>query len=416
MRLPFTGLWRHSDFVKLWTGQTISMFGSRISFLALPLTAVLVLEATPAQMGLLTAANSLPSLLLGLFVGVWVDHYRRRPILIAADVGRGLLLLIIPLAAVFGILHLQLLYLIAFLVGTLGLFFDVAYRSFLPTLVETDQLVEGNSKLEMSRSVAEIAGPGVAGGLIQLVTAPIAIAVDALSFFVSVLFLGLMRTPESKPEPPAQQQNVWQEIGAGLKFVAHNRLLRAIAGCIGMLSLFNSIIEAVSILYMARNLDIDPGLLGVIYAGGSVGFLLGTFLPNWITRRFGLKTGIIGGVLLVGGSDLLILLLDRSMAMIIIILVLMTAQFCFGLGFIVFNIGQVSLRQAVTPVHLQGRMNATMHFITWGIVPVGSLLGGWLGETIGLRSTLFLAALGELLAAGWLFLSPVWAWREQSQQ
>lgn len=416
MRLPFTGLWRHSDFVKLWTGQTISMFGSRISFLALPLTAVLVLEATPAQMGLFTAANSLPSLLLGLFVGVWVDHYRRRPILIAADVGRGLLLLIIPLAAVFGILHLQLLYLIAFLVGTLGLFFDVAYRSFLPTLVETDQLVEGNSKLEMSRSVAEIAGPGVAGGLIQLVTAPIAIAVDALSFFVSVLFLGLMRTPESKPEPPAQQQNVWQEIGAGLKFVAHNRLLRAIAGCIGMLSLFNSIIEAVSILYMARNLDIDPGLLGVIYAGGSVGFLLGTFLPNWITRRFGLKTGIIGGVLLVGGSDLLILLLDRSMAMIIIILVLMTAQFCFGLGFIVFNIGQVSLRQAVTPVHLQGRMNATMHFITWGIVPVGSLLGGWLGETIGLRSTLFLAALGELLAAGWLFLSPVWAWREQSQQ
>ena len=240
MRFRLTGLWRHPDFVKLWTGQTISLIGSQVTFLALPLTAVLVLNATPAQMGFLTAAGAIPSLLVGLFAGVWVDRHRRRPILIAADLGRAALLLLIPVAALLGVLRIEYLYIVAFLVGTLGLFFEVAHHSFLPSLVGREQLVEGNSKLEISDSVAEIVGPGLAGGLVQLVTAPIAIAVDAISFLISALFLGLIRTPEPAPKPPDEQQNIFGEVVEGLALVSGNALLRAIAGGMSTVHLFNS--------------------------------------------------------------------------------------------------------------------------------------------------------------------------------
>jgi MFS family permease len=413
MRFRLTGLWRHPDFVKLWTGQTISLIGSQVTFLALPLTAVLVLNATPAQMGVLTAAGAIPSLLVGLFAGVWVDRRRRRPILIAADLGRAALLLLIPVAALLGVLRIEYLYVVAFLVGTLGLFFDVAHHSFLPSLVGREQLVEGNSKLEISDSVAEIVGPGLAGGLVQLVTAPIAIVVDAISFLISALFLGLIRTPEPAPKPPDEQQNILGEAVEGLSLVSGNALLRAIAGSMSTLHLFNSVLEAVFVLYVTRELGIGPGLLGLIFASGSVGFLVGALLPGWVSRRFGLGSGIIGGLLLVGLSDLLIPLVGGSGVVMVRILVLMAAQFFFGLGLTIFNIGQVSVRQAITPDHLQGRMNATLNFIAAGSVPLGGLLGGGLGEMIGLRPTLVLAALGEMLAVLWLILSPMRSLREQ---
>jgi MFS family permease len=413
MRFRLTGLWRRPDFVKLWTGQTISLIGSQVTFLALPLTAVLVLNATPAQMGFLTAAGAIPSLLVGLFAGVWVDRRRRRPILIAADLGRAALLLLIPVAALLGVLRIEYLYIVTLLVGTLGLFFEVAHHSFLPSLVGREQLVEGNSKLEISDSVAEIVGPGLAGGLVQLVTAPIAIAVDAISFLISALFLGLIRTPEPAPKPPDEQQNIFVEVGEGLGLVSGSALLRAIAGSMSTLHLFNSVLEAVFVLYVTRELGIGPGMLGLIFASGSVGFLVGALLPGWVTRRFGLGSGIIGGLLLVGLSDLLIPLVGGSVVIMVRILVLMAAQFFFGLGLTIFNIGQVSVRQAVTPDHLQGRMNATLSFIAAGSVPLGGLLGGGLGEMIGLRPTLVLAALGEMLAVLWLILSPMRSLREQ---
>jgi Na+/melibiose symporter-like transporter len=279
--------------------------------------------------------------------------------------------------------------------------------------VGREQLVEGNSKLELSRSVAEIVGPGVAGGLVELVTAPIAIFVDAISFLISALFLGLIRTTEPAPRPSDQRQHVWGEIGEGLRLVAGNRTLRAIAGCTGTVNLFNSALEAVFILYLTRELEIGAGLLGLIFASGSVGFLLGALLSGWVTRRFGLGPGIIGGLLLVGLSDLLIPLMSGSVAAMVIMMVLVAAQFFFGLGLVIFNAGQVSLRQAITPDRLQGRMNATMSFIVWGIVPLGGLLGGGLGETIGLRLTLLLAALGEILAVLWLLFSPMRSLQEQ---
>lgn len=412
MRLRFNGLWRDVNFTKLWAGQAISLFGSQITFLALPLTAVLVLDATPAQMGILMAVEALPSLLIGLFVGVWVDHYRRRPILIVADLGRAVLLGVVPVVAILGLLRIEHLYIVCFLVSVFGLFFGVAHRSFLPSLVGREHLVEANSKLELSNSVAEIVGPGVAGGLVQVVTAPIAIAVDAISFLVSALLLGLIRVPEPVPRP-AKQQNIRKEIGEGLELVLRDRLLRSIAGCLSTLYLFNSVLEAVFILYVSQELGIGAGLLGLIFAGGSVGFLVGALLPRWVIRRFGLGPGMMVGLLLVGLSDLLIPLAGGSIAVAVAVAVLVTAQFFFGLGLVIFNAGQVSLRQAITSDELQGRMNATMSFLAGGVVPLGGLLGGVLGETIGLRPTLLLAALGEMLSVLWLLLSPIRLLREQ---
>jgi MFS family permease len=407
MPLRFIGLWRQADFVKLWTGQTISMIGSAITTMALPLTAVLVLKATPTQMGLLVALESLPVLFIGLFAGVWIDRHQRRPILIAADLGRAAVLILVPITAILHILRIEYLYGTAFLVGLMGLFFDVAHRSYLPTLVEHKRLLEGNSKLEMSHSIAEIAGPGLAGWLVQILSAPIAIVFDAISFLISALFLGLIHKPEPEPEPLDESNNVFGNMRDGLRLVSGDQYLRAIAGGIGLLNLFNSVLEAVFILYLTRNLKVTPALLGLIFASGSVGFLLGTLLPDRIAKRWGIGSGIISGVFLIGFSDFLLPSLTNSASLTTITIIMIIAQFFFGLGLVVFNIGQVSLRQSITPDKLQGRMNATMSLVAWGIVPLGGLLGGLLGDKIGLRSTLFLAAFGEIIAAFWLLLSPI---------
>lgn len=381
--------------------------------LALPLTAVSVLGATPGQMGILEAAEALPVLLLGLFAGAWIDRHRRRPILVATDIGGAALLLIIPFAAVLGLLHIEHLYALSFLLSALGLASGVASGPYLLSLVGRERIVEGNSKLQISRSTAEVLGPGLAGGLVQLVTAPIAIAADAISQLISGLLLWLIRVPEPTPKVTDRRENIWREIGKGLRLVIGDPSLRAIAGCFGTLSLFNSALETVYLLYVTRNLKIAPGLLGLISACGGAGFLVGALLPDKVARRFGLGPSIIGGVLLLALSDLLTPLAGGSI--VVIAAMLVASQFLFGLGFTVFDVGQTSLRQIATPDHLQGRVNATMRVIGMGIVPLGGLLGGALGETIGPRATLLVAALGEILSVTWLLLSPLQSLREQPE-
>jgi predicted MFS family arabinose efflux permease len=410
MSRRLTDLWRDADFAKLWTGQTISLLGSRVTMLALPLTAVSVLGATPGQMGILEAAEALPALLLGLLAGAWVDSHRRRPILIATDIGRAALLLLIPLAAAVGLLHIEHLYVLNFLLSALGLAFGVAYGPYLLSLVGRERIVEGNTKLQISRSTAEVLGPGLAGGLVQLVTAPIAIAADAISYLISALLLWLIRDPEPTPKLTGQQENIWREIDEGLRLVIGNPSLRAIAGCFSTLSLFNSALEAVWLLYLTRNLKIVPGLLGLISACGGAGFLIGALLPNKVARRFGLGPSIIGGVLLLALSDLLTPLAGGSL--LAIAAMLTASQFFFGIGLTVFDVGQTSLRQIATPDHLQGRVSATMRVIGLGIAPLGGLLGGALGETIGPQATLLAAALGEILSVTWLLLSPLRSLRQ----
>lgn len=400
-----TNLWQHSDFRKLWLGQSVSAIGTSVTFLALPLTAVLTLDATPAQMGLLGALEALPALLIGLLAGVWIDRLRRRPILIAANIGRAILLAGIPLAAWLGWLTITHLYITGFFVGLLTLFFDIGYRSYLPTLIAAEQLTDGNSKLEMSRSAAEIIGPGLAGVLIDWLTAPLAIIADALSYLISAVLLWRIATIEEAPQPEAEQQGLWQNAQQGLHFVRHEPKLRALAGGIGILAFFNSGLETIALLYMTRNLALDASSIGLIFASGSIGFLIGAAVSQRLIDRFGLGPTLISGVFIATFSDLLLPLAMGTPWLIIGLLI--GGQFFFGMGLTFYNVGQVTLRQLQTPDSLMGRMNATMHVISQLAVPLGAFIGGALGGILGLRATLFLAVAGEIGAGIWLLLSPV---------
>jgi MFS family permease len=322
MRLRFAGLWRHPDFLKLWAGQTVSQSGSQITFLALPLTVILVLDASPVQMGILVAVGALPPLFVGLLAGAWIDRSRRRPILIAADWGRAALIIIVPIAALLDVLRIEYLYFVAFGLGTFDLFFNVAYRSFFPSLVKREQIVEGNSKLEVSRSAAEIAGPGLGGFLVQLVTAPFALLVDAFTFVVSAVFLGLIRAPEPEPDTSEKRQPLWKEAVEGVSVVVRNPVLRSLARFAGTGALFNAMFEAVAVLYMTHQLDISPALIGLIFSSGSVGLLAGALGGERVIRRFGLGQAIIGGTAMLAISDLALPLASVSLMTLVALLVM----------------------------------------------------------------------------------------------
>ena len=398
------GLGRNREFLKLWAGQSVSLFGSQITRLALPLAAILTLHANAAQMGFLGAALLAPYLILGLFAGVWVDRLRRRPILIAADVARALLLVTIPVLAATGALRIQHLYVIGFLFGTLELFFEVAYQSFVPRIVERDQLTQGNSLLKLSDSTAQVAGPGLAGALVQLLTAPVAIIVDAASFVVSAVTLVLIRTPEARHSSDGAP-NVWAELREGLSLVVGHPWLRAIAGCTATLNFSANLLMTVYILYATRQLGMTPALIGIVFAAGGASTIVGTMLAGPAARRLGVGPALMGASLVIGIASLLIPLAGGPGLLAIALLI--GTQVLWGLSRPVFDINQLSLRQAMTADRLQGRVNASMLFIVWGIIPFGSLLGGALGSTVGLRETIAIGALGMLLAVLWMLLSPI---------
>jgi len=395
-------LWRHRDFMKLWVAETISLFGSQFTMLALPLIAAITLQATPAEMGVLSAVETAPFLLIGLFAGVWVDRRRKRPILIAGDIGRALLLISIPLAAIAGMLSIYQLYVVGFLVGICTVFFDVAYQSYLPVLVNRDQLVDGNSKLEVSRSTAQLTGPGLAGLLIQALTAPIAIFLDVLSFIVSALFLGLIRRTEPAPSQSTRAPMI-AEIREGLGVVFGNRYLRAIAGCTATSNFFGAAGGALLILFATRDLNLTPAAIGIAFGLGNIGGLGGALLAGRLAARIGVGRIIIGAILIGGIGGLPIVFATPATA----IPALIFSSFFMGMGSTVYNINQLSLRQAIVPHRLMGRMNATMRFLVWGTLPLGGLLGGLLGELLGLRAAMIVGGFGGLLSFLWVLASPV---------
>jgi len=410
---PIT-LWRRQEFLKLWSGQTVSVFGSAVTSLALPLTAVLTLSATPAQMGLLSAVATLPFLLVSLFAGAWIDRSQRKPVMIAADFGRAILLCLLPLGMLFGFLSIELLLAVQFLVGVLTVFFDVAYMAYLPTMVGRNRLVEGNSMLEISSSTAATAGPGLAGWLIELMGAPFAIVIDAASFLVSGFTLSWIRSPEPAPAPNAARKALWLEIGDGLKVVTESPVLRSIAACSAMANLFSSLWGAIYILYLTRELQITPALLGIIFATGAPGALLGAVLSERAARKFGPGPTIIAASALSGLSGTLVLLAHGSMVWIAAVLIL--SEVCLGATNVIYNVNQLSLRQAVTPNRLLGRMNASMRFLIWGTLPLGGLLAGLLGSTIGVPATLAVGILGKACAFFWILFSPVRNLKNQPAQ
>lgn len=404
-------LWKHSAFMKLWAGETVSLLGSQVTLLALPLTAVLVLHATPAEMGLLAAIEFAPFLLFGLLAGVWVDRKRRRPILIGSNIGRALVLASIPVAALTDMLTIEQLYIVGFLVGVLRVFFDVAYQSYLPSLVPREYLVEGNSKLEMSSSVAQLAGPGLAGALVQWLSAPITLIVNSASYMVSAIALFLIGQSEPAPVATGEPKSLWAEIGAGLRVVFSSRYLRSIAACTGSFNLFSSLWNSVYLLYLTRELQMTPPVIGLVMGAGSIGGLIGAALSGWTARRVGLGPAIVSAQFVSGLGTLLIPVITGPPLLAIIMQVV--AWFVLGLAGPTYNVNQLSLRQAITPERLQGRMNASMRTLVWGTIPVGSLIGGALGEAIGLRPTLVVGVVGMALAFLWVFFSPVRTLREQ---
>lgn len=403
---PRGSLWRHADFMKLWTAETISQVGSQVTLLALPLVAITVLDASAFEVGLLSTVEFAPFVLVGLPAGVWVDRLRRRPVLVAGDLGRAAVLLSIPVAYQLGVLTIGQLYVVGFVTGVLTVFFDVAYQSYLPALVESDQLIDGNAKLEISRSGAQIAGPGLAGGLIDLLTAPLAVLADALSFALSAVFIGLIRRREPAPERgPAQRRRgaMRREMAEGLRYVLGHRLLRPVAACTATANLFSAVVYAVVILYMVRELGLRPAAIGLVFAAGNVGFLAGAVASGRLASRIGVGRAIVLGEGVGGLGLLAVPLAPPSSAVPLLVTGLAVSTF----GATVYNVNQVSLRQAITPARLHGRMNATMRFMVWGTLPLGSLLGGALGTVIGLRPTLWVGAVGGLVAVLPVALSPV---------
>jgi Na+/melibiose symporter-like transporter len=403
-------LWRHPEFMKFWAGQTISVFGSSITELALPLTAVITLSATPAQMGLLRAAGSLPFLLVSLFAGAWVDRTRRRPILLWADFGRAGLLALIPLSMLLGYLNIGFIYFVQFVMGILTIFFGIAYQAYLPTLVGREQLVDGNSKMEISFSTAAIAGPGMAGWLIEKLSAPFAIAFDAVSFLISALSLSLIHTPEDLPAASTEKPDIWKEIGDGLKVVFGNRILWSIAGSTATSNLFGSLWGAMFVLYMTRVLELNPAQIGIIFVAGAPGALLGALASTRLAKFLGLGPTLIFSIFLSGPAGLLVLLARGRAEWIIA--VLMVSGFLTGFSSVVYNINQVSLRQVITPNRLLGRMNASMRFLVWGTIPLGAFLASALSSTIGVTNTLLVGLIGGAFAFLWVLLSPVRSLKE----
>ena len=410
MAAPAT-LWRHRDFMLLWIGQSVSVFGNQFTALALPIIAILALGAGAAEMGILGAAGTAAFPLIGLFVGVWVDRHRRRPVLIAGDLGRGIIVGVVALLAFASLLQMWILYVLSFLTGVLTVFFDVAYMAYLPSLVSRRQLVEGNSKLETTNSLSAVAGPGLAGAVIRILSVGWAMVFDAFSFFFAAAMMTGIRTPETVTSP-ADRKHVWAEMREGLAVVFRDRRLWSIAGCTATANLFANATFAILFLYAKSDLGFTDETLapafGVIFSVGAIGGLLGAVTAGRLARRLGIGATIVLGSLIGGVAAVGILFATPATAFVVLVGTFALLNF----SILVYNINQVSLRQALVPVRLQGRLNATMRFLVWGTVPLGSLLGGILGVVIGLRATVVVTVIGGLFAFAWVLFSPVRSLRE----
>src|SRR5829696_8988057 len=399
MTTPRRSLLQHPDFLKLWTAETISVFGTGITQLALPLIAATTLNVTPFEFGLLTTIEFLPFILFSLPAGVWVDRLRRRPILIAGDLGRAIAIASIPVAFAFDALTIWQLYVVGFINGILTVFFDVAYQSYLPSVVERDQLVDGNSKLEITRSASQILGPGLAGILIGAFRAPFAMVLDAVSYLVSALFLTWIR----RPEPPIEvhdtvadgpKPSMRQEVSIGLRYVLGHRWLRNIAATTGTSNFFGNVVNAILILYLTDERGLGPEAIGFAFSVASVGFLVGALTTNRLTARLG-----VGRMLVLTSIGFSVAGLPLAFAPDELIwYAVAISGFLGGFCSVGWNINQVSLRQAITPPRMQGKMNATMRFIVWGTMPLGAIIGGALGSLVGLHETIVIGALGGLVA------------------
>jgi MFS family permease len=414
LRRPRGGLWENGDFLKLWTGQSISELGSQVSQLAIPWLAAAGLHATPFEFSLLGVLGFLPFILFALPAGVWVDRLRRRPILIAGDASRAVLLAYVPAAWALGFLTIGQLLAIQFVVGICTVLFDVAYQSYLPSLVPRERLVEGNSKLQTSVAAAGTGGPALAGVLIGVLTAPYAIVVDAASFLVSTAFMLPIRAPEETPKRTEGQPRpkLLPELKEGLAWVIRHRHLKWIALCTGSSNFFNSILFAIGLLYMQRVLHLSSFWAGAVFAGAGIGSILAALTTTRLQSALGVGPAIGLPAVLFSAAGLGFPLAPHGVRAVP---VLLASTLVFGYSSMAYNISQVSYRQVITPHGLQGRMNASMRWIVWGTMPLGSLLGGALATATSMHVALWVGAVGGLFAFLPVTLTSVWSIAEMPE-
>lgn len=437
-------LFRQPDFARLWTAATVSLFGTQVSQIAIPFIAAVLLNASPGEVGLLVTVEFLPFLLFTLPAGVWVDRFPRKRILVLGDLGRGIMLISIPVAYALGVLTIWQLYIVGFVNGIMTVFFDIADQSYLPSILDREDLVDANSKLQISGSSAQILGQPFAGGIVAILTAPVAILIDAVSFFGSAGLIASIRNrgretrasgarpaaaalsaDEGAPSPSAgasvaveaaaadpavnpgasadDRAGMRTQIAGGLRYILHHRFLASIAASTGSSNLFSNLAFAVFPVYAYRTLELSPAAIGAAGGVGGAGVLVGALISSPIASRFGVGPTIVGSLFVSGLAGVLIPLAPKDLA----VYFFAVAFFVGSVGSVVYNVNQVSLRQAITPEHFLGRMNATMRFIVWGTIPIGSLIGAGLSEVVGVHTTIWIGAILVMFALLPVFFSPV---------
>jgi MFS family permease len=404
-RRAFRGLWLSRDFRTLWTSSTLTAFGAQITNLALPLTAALMLHATPMQMGILVALETLPFALFSLHAGVLLDRVRKLPVVIAANVGRGIALLAIPVAGCLGVLNIDVLFVVGFLCGVQNTVGGAAYQVLLAQMAGRKRLVEVNAKIALGETSSALVGPGLAGVLIGALTAPVAIGLDAIGFLASALMLRRVVARRDAPYARAGA-SVWREIGEGLRLVWGNRTLWGLAWLAGAWQFLHHMQIAVLILFATRELGLGAGAIGFAFACGGLGCVLASSMAQRLSTRFGIGPTIVHGLILtaMGWQVFGLIRGPAPVAMVMLGATLLV----FDFGAVLYGINYLSLRQAITPDRLLGRMTATMRFFTVASAPFGSLVGGALATAIGLRATLItVGVLGLALSAAAVWWSPV---------
>jgi MFS family permease len=404
------GLLRNGDFVRLWTGQSVSLMGNQVTLFTLPLVAIITLNASVLQVGILNAARLAPVVVVALFAGVYLDAHRRRPVLIGCALCCAVLIGLVPIGGAAGFLSMGLLYAVAVVVGGLNVVFDVGSLSYVPGLVEPRHLPEANGKLQASNAVAGVSGPAIAGALVGLITAPVTLSVDAVSYLFSAAGLISIRKREAAPEPPEQRISVGRQIGEGFRAVYGSRLLRALLTQTAALNLSYGAFYTVFLVYAVRVLGLTPLKLGFVVGAGSVGALLGALLAG--RARLALGMGRNMALATVGAAVALLVVLIPRDASLPGLLIMMAGQVIYGGSVVNLSVNGITLRQIITPRRLLARMNATYRMLLFGAPPLGSVIGGVLGGVLGLRTALLIAVLALISPVLWLLFSPVFRLRE----
>lgn len=401
--VPRSGLWREPAFVRLWAGQTISFFGTWLG--ALSLLAIVTLQATPAQMGLLETFVTLPAVLLGLFAGVWVDRLRRQPLLVLADVGRAVLLMGAAAAAFIGVLQITHLFVVVLLTGSLTVLYNIANDAFMPAVVRRERLVEANSTISASESVAESIAPGVGGVLVQTLGAPLTIVIDAVTFLSSALLIGSIRVDETnaaRPEADEPETNVWQEIRAGLRQVWGNEWLRPLIGSTGTFAFFGGFYAAMYSLYAINQLGLSPAVVGILIGAGGIGSFAGAFLLPRLNARWPVGRILILSAFIYAALNAFVPLAGVVGSRVAAAVCLLLSQILGDVFGTIYRVSELTLRQSHTPDHLLGRVNGSFSFIVQTIGIIGILTGGLVGQWLGMQVAFVIAVLGGLTAFFWL--------------